>query len=208
MSAINLISRAEDLGRATCTMTPEQSAVPPPFIAVPGLPNLRDIGGQPVTILGVRQRRDSEEGIGHAQQHGRKVIRRGIVYRSAEPSKASDEGIAMLTDDLGIKLVYDLRSKVEIDRAHSKTLAENWEPREWPGSKRVFVPVFLDQDYSPEALAVRFGQYSHHSSEVGHGMHLLPLKSLLYSSDFSRDSLRDPLIFKHNRVSFWRILVS
>jgi hypothetical protein len=73
----------------------------------------------------------------------------------------------MLTEDLGITHVYDLRSKVEIDRAHGKTLAAEWQPREWPGSKRVFVPVFLDQDYSPEALAVRFGQYSHHSSEVG-----------------------------------------
>lgn len=74
----------------------------------------------------------------------------------------------MLTEHLGITRVYDLRSAVEIDRSRGKMLlAGDWQPREWPGCERVFVPVFLDQDYSPEALAVRFGQYSHDSSEVG-----------------------------------------
>lgn len=77
----------------------------------------------------------------------------------------------MLTGDLGITHIFDLRSKVEIDRAHGKTLSADWQPREWPGSKRLFVPVFLDQDYSPEALAVRFGQYAHHSTEVSPAMH-------------------------------------
>jgi hypothetical protein len=134
-------------------MTSQQPEPSPPFIAVPGLPNLRDIGGQPVKVAG---------------SGTNKTIRRGIVYRSSEPSKVSDEGAAMLVKDLGITHVYDLRSKVEIDRAHGKELAAaDWKPREWPGSKRVFVPVFLDDDYSPEALAVRFQHYSHPSSEVG-----------------------------------------
>ncbi|OIW30671.1 hypothetical protein CONLIGDRAFT_287682 [Coniochaeta ligniaria NRRL 30616] len=143
-------------------MASQPAALLPPFIAVPGLPNLRDIGGQPVASPSLGQR---EEGTQRGQQLGKKMIRRGVVYRSSEPSKVSDEGISMLTEDLGITHVFDLRSKVEIDRAHGKTLAADWQPREWPGSKRLFVPVFLDRDYSPEALAVRFGQYSHHSTE-------------------------------------------
>lgn len=146
-------------------MASQQPELLPPFIPVPGLPNLRDIGGQPVGGPGAGQQADDD-----AQQEPRsanKMIRRGVVYRSSEPSRVSEEGISMLTKDLGITRVYDLRSKVEIDRSHGETVAADWQPREWPGSQRVFVPVFMDQDYSPEALAVRFGQYSHHSSEVG-----------------------------------------
>lgn len=149
-------------------MTSQKPELSPPFIAVPGLPNLRDIGGQLVTSPSPGQRRG---GAPQGQQSPKKMIRRGIIYRSSEPSKLSDEGASILTENLGITHVFDLRSKVEIDRAHGKTLAADWQPKEWPGSKRVFVPVFLDQDYSPEALAVRFGQYSHHSTEVGSAVH-------------------------------------
>lgn len=120
----------------------------PPFIPVPGLPNMRDIGGLP------------------ANPDKTKVIRRGVVYRSSEPSRITDEGVAILTNDLRITHVYDLRSKVEIDRAHGKGVSTGWEPREWPGAQRVFVPVFLDMDYSPEALATRIAQYAHHDAEV------------------------------------------
>jgi hypothetical protein len=121
----------------------------PPFIHVPGLPNMRDIGGLP------------------ANPGGTKVIRRGVVFRSSEPSRVTDEGISILTKDLRITHVYDLRSKVEIDRAHGKGVATDFEPREWPGGKRVFVPVFLDMDYSPEALATRIAQYANRDVEVG-----------------------------------------
>lgn len=125
--------------------TQDPSLPSPPFVFVPGLPNLRDIGGLPV-----------------ASQPG-KVIRRGVVYRSSEPSKVTEKGVQVL-NGLGITRVYDLRSAIEIEKA-SKT--EGWKPREWDGAERVFVPVFLDQDYSPEALALRFADYSSRSEEVG-----------------------------------------
>lgn len=124
--------------------TQDPSLPSPPFVFVPGIPNLRDIGGLPV-----------------AGRPG-KVIRRGLVYRSSEPSRVTDEGVSVL-NSLGVTHVYDLRSAVEIERA---TRTEGWEPREWPGAERVFVPVFLDQDYSPEALALRFAQYGSSSAEV------------------------------------------
>lgn len=206
----------------TRTMASQRPELPPPFIAVPGLPNLRDIGGQPVTWSSPGQQQDTQQ----AQQPGRKIIRRGIVYRSSEPSKVTEEGISILTERLGITHVYDLRSEVEIDRSRGKMLAGNWQPREWSGCQRVFVPVFLDQDYSPEALAARCAQYAHRSSEVGgclipyiffplSSFHriivcpehcpvqpplALPPHSTLGSP---RDSLAGHLVPKHNRASSW-----
>lgn len=37
---------------------------------------------------------------------------------------------------------------------------------EWDGCERVFVPVFPDKNYDPEALAVRFKDYSTLGTEV------------------------------------------
>lgn len=124
--------------------TLDPSLPSPPFVFVPGVPNLRDIGGLPI-----------------AGQPG-KVIRRGLVYRSSEPSQVTDEGVLVL-NELGITHVYDLRSALEIQKASQN---EGWRPREWDGAERVFVPVFLDQDYSPEALALRFAEYSSSAEEV------------------------------------------
>lgn len=124
-------------------MTPPESdrapALPnlpsPPFIHVPGLANLRDAGGYAI---------EGKPG---------KVVRRGVLFRSADLTKLEDEGIAVLRP-LGITHVFDLRSQTELERdGHT-------EARTWEGAARVFVPVFLDKDYSPEALAVRFRNYS------------------------------------------------
>lgn len=69
-----------------------------------------------------------------------------------------------MSQQLGIRLVYDLRSAVEIARGLD---SKNGFPiREWEGSERKFVPVFLDQDYSPEALALRYKNYAAESAEV------------------------------------------
>lgn len=108
----------------------------PPFITLAGLDNLRDAGGYPI-----------------ANQPG-KAVRRGIVFRAAEPSNVDDAGAAILTDQLGITHIYDLRSQVEL--AKKPGLAWDAGGR----AKRVFVPVFTDKDYSPEALALRFRNYA------------------------------------------------
>jgi hypothetical protein len=81
------------------------------------------------------------------------VIRRGVLYRSADLTKLEDEGVAILRP-LGITHVFDLRSVTELAKNG------NHPPRTWEGAARVFVPVFLDKDYSPEALATRFRDYS------------------------------------------------
>ncbi len=111
----------------------------PPFHHAGGLLNLRDIGGYPV-----------------AGQPG-KITRCGLVYRSADPGKLTGDGVRTL-QALGITHVYDLRSALELEKARA---AEGWDkPKEWDGAARVFAPVFLNENYSPEALAVRFKDYS------------------------------------------------
>jgi hypothetical protein len=132
----------------------------PPFVDVPGLPNLRDCGGYPVTNSSC-ENGDSEP---------QKMIRRGILFRSSEPSKLTDDGIAILRDTLRITHVFDLRSLPEIERDAS---LDGRQPREWAGSQRVFVPVFLDEDYSPEAVARRYAHFSSAEGEVSwHGSSL------------------------------------
>lgn len=39
-------------------------------------------------------------------------------------------------------------------------------PRSWEGCERVFVPVFRDEDYSPEGVAGRYASYASHSIDV------------------------------------------
>ncbi|GAW15427.1 hypothetical protein ANO14919_048360 [Xylariales sp. No.14919] len=128
----------------------------PPFVSVPGLPNFRDAGGYEVVS-------DSPSAPSTGGKRKVKMVRQGVLFRSSEPSKLTEAGATQLSDQLGIKLVYDLRSTVEI--ARSLDSGRGFPLREWEGSERKFVPVFLDQDYSPEALALRYKNYASESDE-------------------------------------------
>jgi hypothetical protein len=64
---------------------------------------------------------------------------------------------------LGITHIYDLRSNTEIERSEA---AGRGGVVEWEGCERVFVPVFTDQDYSPENLAERYKNYAADGTEV------------------------------------------
>ncbi|KAF5504456.1 Tyrosine-protein phosphatase [Colletotrichum fructicola] len=55
---------------------------------------------------------------------GRKLIREGLVFRSARPDDASLEDRKRLRDDLGIKAVIDLRTKTEHVRQAKKRQAD------------------------------------------------------------------------------------
>ncbi|KAI0162242.1 tyrosine phosphatase [Xylariaceae sp. FL1272] len=126
----------------------------PAFISIDGLPNFRDAGGyEVVSSVPVGPGLDGKRRI--------KMVRKGVLFRSSEPSKITSEGEETL-NPLGIKIVYDLRSQNEITSGYTKSTQGSplWPIRELEGSKREFVPVFLDQDYSPEALALRFKNYA------------------------------------------------
>ena len=106
-----------------------------PFLSIPGVLNFRDIGGYPI-----------------ASQPG-KEVRRGVVYRSAEPSQITNAGREKI-QQLGITVAYDLRSEREVSRSHRDVPLD-----EFMGVQRILAPVFRDGDYSPEAVALRFKTY-------------------------------------------------
>lgn len=135
---------------STTTTTTTTPPLPtPPFIPIPGLPNFRDAGGYPL-----------------AADPARKMVRRGVLFRSSEPSMLTPAGVAALRDGLGVRTVYDLRSRVEIDRDAGAAGGGGRRVREWDGSERVFAPVFSHEDYSPEAIARRFSAFAREGSEV------------------------------------------
>lgn len=123
----------------------------PPFVEVPGLANLRDVGGYAAGAKG--------------------VIRRGLLFRSAQLEKVQQGGgsgggcgdacLAAL-HRLHLTQVFDLRSLRESSPAGSPESAGSEDDASWllAGAKRVFAPVFLEEDYSPETIAVRFKDYS------------------------------------------------
>ena len=89
-------------------------------------------------------------------------IRSNFIYRCGEPSRVTQDGIATL-QSLDISHVYDLRSNNEIER----NKGVGWGGiKEWDQCERVFVPVFIDKDYSPENLAMRYKDYASEGTEV------------------------------------------
>jgi len=71
-------------------------------------------------------------------------IRKGLIYRCAEPSKITEAGKEKLRS-LGVKKMYDLRSEPELKRLGDLTKIVEVE-----GVERLFVPVIRTEDYSPQ----------------------------------------------------------
>ncbi|KAA6413855.1 MAG: hypothetical protein FRX48_02217 [Lasallia pustulata] len=108
----------------------------PPFVPVEGIHNFRDLGGYPVSTS------------------PSKTIRRNIIFRCAEPSQITPNGIQTL-QSLGVATFFDLRSGPEIEKMKARAPVV-----EIKGIERVFVPVFADEDYSPEQIALRYKDYA------------------------------------------------
>ncbi|KAK3372044.1 tyrosine phosphatase [Podospora didyma] len=140
-----MAANADDMANESASPGPQVVVLPsgtklpsPPFIHAPGLDNLRDAGGYAVS---------GSPG---------KIIRRGVLFRGADPSKLTEEGVAVVSNQLGITHIFDLRSTLELERDGASAVG-----KPWPGATRSFLPVFLDRDYSPEALVERFMNYSY-----------------------------------------------
>lgn len=118
--------------------------LPPPFINIPSLPNLRDAGGYPVS-----------NGPGGTPS----TVRKRVLYRSADPTRASLSDLQTLSNDLGISTIFDLRSLPEIERAGTLPDYEERLAQCRGAVKRKWTPVFKAEDYSPEAVALRFKDY-------------------------------------------------
>ena len=115
------------------------------FINIEGVQNLRDVGGQPISY-----------GI---------AVRRKLVYRSGYLDKLTEEG-RLRIQQLGIKKIFDLRSLLEVGRSKR----ENSQYEHWlassDGPERIVIPVFRNEDFAPEALAVRFKDYTSQGTEA------------------------------------------
>ena len=115
------------------------------FINIEAVKNLRDIGGYPISC-------------GFS-------VRRKLVYRSGNLDDLTEEG-RLRIQRLGIKKIFDLRSCLEVGRSKR----ENGQYECWlassNGPERIVTSIFRDEDFAPEALAVRFKDYTSEGTDV------------------------------------------
>jgi protein tyrosine/serine phosphatase len=121
--------------------TPTDTPLPtPPFHTIPNINNLRDAALFPLT---------TPTG----------PLKPSILFRSADVSKLDEQGWSTLSS-LNISHVFDLRSAPEVGFT-----ADSPSPPAWvsamasAGIERTWVPVFTEQDYSPEGIARRYVKY-------------------------------------------------
>ncbi|KAH8118680.1 protein-tyrosine phosphatase-like protein [Phellopilus nigrolimitatus] len=115
-----------------------------PFVQVDGVTNLRTLGYYPVS-------KGSGEGSGT-------MTRPHQLFRSAEVSGITDNGMTQLRE-LGVTKVFDLRS-------HTEIVKYNTPVPQIDGVEVVRVPVFEEEDYSPEVMARRFQLYASGKTEA------------------------------------------
>jgi hypothetical protein len=116
--------------------------LPPPFVTIPGLANLRDIGGWPIV-----------------DHDGKPIstVRKRVLYRGPNPAPITAAGQAKLVE-LGITTVFDLRSKPQIEKAGGA--------KELDGIQRRWRPIFSPANSSLERAASRYQQYASDGTEV------------------------------------------
>lgn len=113
------------------------SALPSsPFITLVGIHNFRDLGGYPVSTIPC------------------KSVRSNIIFRYIEPAQITRNGMQTLRS-LSVTTFFGLRSGPEIEKMKARSPVVEIE-----GIDHVFVPVFADQDYSPEQITLRDKHYA------------------------------------------------
>lgn len=128
------------------SQTPSQPLPSPPFVTIEGVRNCRDIGGYSIASKPTSS------------------VRRGLIYRSANPGRITTTGESQLVNDLHIKTIYDLRSEPEIARHALQAPTYNIA-----GTTRIYNPVYRDEDYSPETHAKRYQDDAAETSTDGSG---------------------------------------
>lgn len=104
----------------------------PPFVQAEGIINLRDAGGQPSNL----------------PSRANHIVKLRYLYRAGEPSRITPKGVTQLRDDLGVRMVFDLRSDVEVKGYKA-------DPLIIEGVGSVKAPVSSAEGYDPVSLARR-----------------------------------------------------
>ncbi|KAF1816087.1 hypothetical protein P152DRAFT_369524, partial [Eremomyces bilateralis CBS 781.70] len=120
----------------------------PPFIPLPSINNLRDIGGLPISSSSTTPL----------------TVRRGLVYRAANTTTLDAAGVAKL-QSLGLGVIFDLRAVPEIERTGGVEELERLLAATGGVVERRWTPVFEEQDYGPETIALRFKNYAFNGTE-------------------------------------------
>lgn len=97
------------------------------------------------------------------------MVRRGLLYRCAHPQLLTEAGNQTITEKLGIKHIFDLRSAPEVKKlsATLPDLSSTDAPTnphslalQPQGLTRHFTPVYIEEDYGPVALATKLKWYT------------------------------------------------
>lgn len=104
----------------------------PPFVQAEGVINIRDAGGQP----------------SYLSSRADRIVKLRYLYRAGEPSRITPKGIAQLRDELGVRMIFDLRSEVEVKGYKA-------DPLIIEGVGFVKVPISSAGAYDPVSLAKR-----------------------------------------------------
>ena len=126
----------------------------PPFVYIPGVVNVRDLGSYPTDQPGFITKprmvyRSGEISYITSEGEHKTYIDLGTIPTTHPPMSS---GITELRDILGISKVYDLRSDTEMQKYGTPI-------PEMEGVEVIHVPVFKREDYSPEAMA-RYALFS------------------------------------------------
>lgn len=150
---------------------------------VDGISNFRDIGGWRITSP-----RFPLEGDPSPSKY---YVRHNLMFRSAHLGNTTEEGLKTMKD-LGIKVIFDLRSEGECSRdGFPEDLGKY-------GMKRLHTPVYSKDDYSPQAIVVRYSNLmiswdtyvNVYDDMLTHGVHAF--KTIF---EFIRDNKDTPFLF-------------
>ncbi|EMG46408.1 hypothetical protein SBY92_002588 [Candida maltosa Xu316] len=124
------ISSSKDIGRVTRWKNVE------------GVSNFRDIGGWRVHNPSFRLKNSGNDNLVY-------YVKPHYAFRCANIAGLTEKGLETL-QNLGIKAIFDLRSDGEVNTdGYPENLSKY-------GIKRIHAPVFRNDDYSPQAIAVRY----------------------------------------------------
>ncbi|KAG7663559.1 uncharacterized protein J8A68_002945 [[Candida] subhashii] len=156
---------------------------------VEGVNNFRDIGGWRIHNPTFKLE-TTTTGASSKEGHVNYYVRPHLAFRCANIAGLTENGLKSLKK-LGIKAIFDLRSDGEVEKDGFPQGLERY------GIKRIHSPVYSKDDYSPDAIAIRYSNLMTSWSTYVHVYEdMLELGTGAYKRvfEFIRDE-NQPLIF-------------